>query len=182
MDPRTAEVPSKRARIFNRANNIIFCLLAVLFCSAVLLNLWATTNAFGNYPLERLVTTGPVRFEAELFSTSVYNGQPRKELVEDSIPLRETDQDPDLDHYPLMDGQRRTPSHTSASSMCFMVFLAFVLGSILCAAMSILLIPRLAKQKMDVESDRHCAMRMAHYCELALVQNPPFSSSRRRRY
>jgi len=31
-------------------------------------------------PLERFATIGPVKFDAELFSTSVYKGQPRKEL------------------------------------------------------------------------------------------------------
>ncbi|TAQ83482.1 hypothetical protein B7494_g8197 [Chlorociboria aeruginascens] len=31
-------------------------------------------------PLEHLATLSPVKFDAELFSTSVYKGQPRKEL------------------------------------------------------------------------------------------------------
>ena len=33
-------------------------------------------------PLERLATSSPLNFDAELFSTSVYKGQPRKELDE----------------------------------------------------------------------------------------------------
>ncbi len=31
-------------------------------------------------PLKHLATLSPVKFDAELFSTSVYKGQPRKEL------------------------------------------------------------------------------------------------------
>jgi hypothetical protein len=33
-------------------------------------------------PLERLETRSSVKFDSELFSTSVYKGQPRKELNE----------------------------------------------------------------------------------------------------
>ena len=33
-------------------------------------------------PLERLATRSPLKFDAELFSTGVYKGQPRKELDE----------------------------------------------------------------------------------------------------
>ncbi|KAI1128592.1 hypothetical protein F5Y10DRAFT_291866 [Nemania abortiva] len=95
MDSRATE------RSSNRIIRGFVCLNALLFCSAAFLNLWVLRrlyicsphtlvswdgghqkSALDNYPLERLATRSPVTFNADLFTTSVYKGDPRQELDE----------------------------------------------------------------------------------------------------
>ncbi|KAI0439382.1 hypothetical protein F4803DRAFT_564584 [Xylaria telfairii] len=99
MDPVDAQEPSKKICPSNRAKAAVFCLHGLLFFSAIVLNSWAfhrlascspqgsavwngihQINELSNYPLEQLTTKIPVKFDAELFSTSIYKGRPRKEL------------------------------------------------------------------------------------------------------
>lgn len=120
MDSHDAEERGKGVHSLNRTISGTVLLHAVLFCSAISLNLWAlrrlntcsplvsiswddghqtsslnhsqqpdllfspsNTHAHNQKdPLERLETRSSVKFDAELFSTSVYKGQPRKELDE----------------------------------------------------------------------------------------------------